>query len=121
MTVSQSSSVILNSRLSRVIAGIVDQHAERPELLGDAVDRRGDLPGVGHVRADAEGAPPGLLGDLLRGLCGGGLVEVEQRDVGPVGGKPQRGGGADAACAPGDQGHPAGRARFTPMPAWRPG
>jgi hypothetical protein len=72
-------------------AGVVHQYRRRSELVGDPGDRRRHLLGVGDVGPRAQRAAT-ELGDLVDGRLAGGLVEVEDGDVEPVGGQPQRGG-----------------------------
>ena len=59
MTVSQSASVILNSRLSRRTPALLTRTVGRAELGGDAGDGGLDLRLVGDVGADGERAAAG--------------------------------------------------------------
>jgi hypothetical protein len=64
----------------------------------DAVEQRLDLLLVGDVDLHEQPA------DLVGGGLAGGLVDVAADDVGALGGEPARGGQADAAAGPGDDG-----------------
>ena len=54
MTVSQSSSVILNSRLSRITPALLTRTAGGPSSAATAVDRGRDLVGLADVGADGD-------------------------------------------------------------------
>ena len=96
ITVSQSSSVILNSRLSRSTPALLTSTVGGPSCGDDLLDGGRDRAGVGDVGADGEGLPAGVV-DRGDGGGAGGLVEVDDRDGHPVGGEPQCGRLTDAA------------------------
>ena len=105
ITVSQSASVILKSRLSRMTPALFTSTDRRSEFVGDSRHGGRHRTRVGHVGADGEAAAPGLTDPVHRGLAGG-LLEVDDGDVEPVGRQALRGGGADASCCAGDYGDP---------------
>ena len=104
ITVSQSSSDILNSRLSRSTPGVVDQDGGGTQLVGHPADGRLDLVGLAHVGADPEGAAA-RVGDLLDRAQAGLLVQVQHGDGHAVGGQAAGDARADAAPRSGHDGN----------------
>ncbi|MNX81916.1 hypothetical protein D3C86_1136220 [compost metagenome] len=85
-------------------AGVVDQEVQPPELLDHLLDDLLAVGGVREVALDGEALAAGLA-DPAQGLLGVVvLVEVGDRDVGPLAGEGDRDRPADAAVAAGHQG-----------------
>ena len=83
-------------------AGVVDD-AGQPAVLGGGREEPVDAVGVGEVGAHGDAAGAGVL-DREPGLLGGRVVaRVAEHQVVAVAGEPERGRGADAAGAAGDQ------------------
>ena len=78
---------------------VVDQDADRAQVGLGGSDGGSDRGGRGHVHL-VSGAV-----DLGRHLVALGGVQVAHRHPGTLRCQPPAGGGADAACAPGDQGN----------------
>ena len=88
-------------------AGVVDQDVDPAELVDDALHRGLRGGGVDDVAADADRA--GTVGEVeaARGVGGGGLVEVEDRDRGALAGEALGDAEADASGCSGDDGDAA--------------
>ena len=108
MTVSQSDSLILKSRLSRSTPALLTRIVGAPSSSATRVDRGLDLGLVGDVAADGDRLAAGR-GDLLHGVLAGGLVEVDYGDGAALGRQSYGGGGADAARSRRSPRRPAAR------------
>ena len=89
MTVFQSSSVSLNSMLSRVMPALLTSTVGSPSSATTRSTAAVHRLGVGDVHRDAHGPPP-VGHDGLGGRLRPGLVEVEDRHGEAVGRKPPR-------------------------------
>ena len=106
ITVSQSSSVILNSRLSRGTPALLTSTVGGPSSSATRADGGVHLRRVGDVRADAERRAAGVV-DPRHRVGAGRLVQVDDRDGHAVRGQLAGGGRADAAGGAGDDRDPA--------------
>ena len=103
MTMSQSASLILNSRLSRVTPALLTSTTGGPSSAAIAVDGGLDLLGVADVGPDGQRlAPGGLDGGHRVGAVVG--LQVEDGDGEAVLRQPLGGGRPDAPCGAGDDG-----------------
>ena len=105
MTRSQSASVILNSRLSRVTPALLTSTTGGPSsaaIRSTAACTCSASP----TSAPTASARPPAASIACDGVVGVVLLQVEHGDGEPVGGQPLRGGGADAPGRPGDDRDP---------------
>ncbi len=107
-TVSQSSSVILKSRLSRITPALFTSTTGGPSSAATRSTAALTCSALDDVGADRDG-PAAARGDLLDGVLAGRLVEVEDGDGEAVPGELDRGGRADATGRAGHDGDAADR------------
>jgi hypothetical protein len=87
-------------------AGVVHEHGDGPELLGDLGEHGGDGIGVAHVGADGDRPAPSLgdrVDHLLGSVRSGGVVHCHRT---PVLGEPEGDGTTDPSGSAGDEGNP---------------
>ena len=104
MTASQSSAVILKSRLSRMMPALLTSTVGRAELGGDALDGGLHRGLVGDVDADGEGLAAGSLDRRTPTAAQADSSRSRTATAIPVGGETLGDGGADAAGGAGDDG-----------------
>ena len=98
----QSSSVILNSRLSRSTPALLTRMCRPPYSPTSAIDRRLHLVALRDVGTEPDRSTAGrgdLVGHLLRGV----LLQIEHADLRSVSGEPGGHRGADPLRGSGDQ------------------
>ena len=106
ITVSQSVSVILNSRLSRVTPALLTSTVGGAELGGHPLRRR-PRPARRRPRRRRRPAPGRRRPRSASTVpCAAPSSRSSTATAKPVGGQPQRGGRPDPAGRPGDDGHP---------------
>jgi hypothetical protein len=82
-------------------AGVVEQNIVGPESLGDPVECRGHLPGVGYIGFE-EFRGAAVLPDQAHDLFTRFLLDVENGDGSALIGEGQRGGAPHSGAAAGD-------------------
>ena len=105
MTVSQSSSVILNSRLSRITPALLTSTAGGPSSAAIASTAAATCGSVADVGTGREGTSASR-GDRVDSGRAVAFLEVDDGDRHPVGGEALGDAGPDPACAAGNDGHP---------------
>ena len=98
---SHSSPVTSRKRVGEVMPALLTSAPTGGHGAVDDGERGLDRGLVGDVAADADGLHAVALGDLVGGVLGAGLVEVEDGDVPAGGGQGVGGGAADAALGAG--------------------
>jgi hypothetical protein len=94
---------LAGKRVAAVDAGIVDQDRNAPDPFAHGSRDRDAILALGDIEAKTRGAAA-FAADFFRGLLGGLLIDIEQRDLGAFAGVTGRDRAADAGCRTRDNG-----------------